>query len=1077
MTPTSTPSASGGPSTPPTSLKPSAEPTFQERTSPLPAGAAADQDASFSSPSAKHIMMSDVSAAVQTLHSLRAQCAPVDDALCNMLASVFDPQRAGRIKALLALASPERLQQAQSTADAAQERLRQCSKETNRTQFQAALAARDEALSTLWNITSEAKEAVASLKSMADEERRIVQSFEISLPDSRSPSTPAECPSKTIQEIIAEKDALKTHMGLLAAATAKTNRAAAVLMEAVQHEQSVFESMAACTQRWHDMREELTKHAHYFATTVHQDSELGPARVEALDTLASTLQRVESDAVQFRRNGELGPQLLDQEAKLERERLFQERQRIHLQAEIEWKRVNDEDPAKIAIMNQRLENERARIAQIVEKQAEIQRRILALINSDHPELSWKALVGGSRILKWVKGSGLWINCTFTDFRVLSTLSSTVNSKVYLVSYKGEELALKEIPMESEKARRRFQNEINITLGSAQHPNIVKIRGVFFDGPFAYIVMPYLRRGSLKTLLSKQEAIPWFRIQEIFRQLASGLVHLHERGIVHADIKPSNILFGEDGIPVIADFGIAKDYGRFGEREMTQTVSVVGTTDFMAPELLCPTGDEGHLPTARSDVWSLGVTMYTVAATNAVLHRKDEEAPAAPSFPTLMPGASCICVSPSTVGGSERLADLLMQCLTVNPALRPSVTEILSHPYFAVSLVEDLVHNKELVESNAKLEAFRSYIHVLRAGTRTPSLVSVVRGHMVESVTNIFERFEEPQLVRPIMVVFQGESGVDEGALTTEMFVQYFQQLVTKQKLLVMAKNDDSESEGDASLQLGAEYTVTSDPRASERHLVTIGKVLLKCMIENRPLPLQLNASLLKYLVGSEPSISDLEAYDRTMAQTLNRLFLLSSDDLEAADLDFSEFPSDFFEKQTLPHDITPATKVSQRNVREYVQLRVKYELIGKRENSLALIKKGFMDSPLLSPHVRLLSATELMLLLCGQQHLHPQALIDSLDFVGFPLSSGTPQHLKELITGSSQNNLRRFLRLCTASVSIPHGGLPRKIKVLCTGDTTRLPVGHSCVFQLDLPDYNNEQILRDKVATALAHVNDGFHIA
>jgi serine/threonine protein kinase/tetratricopeptide (TPR) repeat protein len=1033
---------------------------------------------------------------------LKGRLESLDTTAFDVLASVFEPSRVSRIKQLLGAANSDQLSKAVQLVDEAQETLRSACKEADRERYQSAVTARDSAMQKLWEVTEASSSAVAQLREMAWEEKRLMDSWKAlrTKPDEEiiaacSSEAPPAIPSRSIHELLEQKAALEPFLAKLEEAKARTDAAAAQLMDAIRDEQRGITEGDAQLRQWLSVRDELQQHARYFAAKGHEESELGPSKIEALDALASTLNRVETDSQQFRRHGSLGPELLQQEADLERERLAQEKQRIHLQGEVEWMRVKDEPPSKIEFLVERLNNVRGRIANIAEKQSDVQRRILALIETDRPELSWKAAAGGSRMLKWVKGSGLWMNCGFSDFHIHSAVASTVNSKVYHASYKGEQVALKEVPMESDKARRRFQNEINITLGSANHPNIVKIIGVFFDGPFAYIVMPYLRRGSLKTLLSSGEPIPWFRVQEIFRQVVSAVTHLHDRGIVHADLKPSNILFTDNGVPVISDFGIAKDYGRYGERDMTLTTSLTGTADFMAPELL--SGEGSRLPTSRSDIWSLGVTLFSVASANGYFHQlqqlRDRHQPAQitmgddedlrkPAFPMLLPGALRVNVNAKDVGGNDRLADMISQLLTVDPSTRASAIEALAHPYFATSLVEDLVNNKELVESNAKLEALKSYIHVLRAGMRNPTLVSVLRNHMVESVTNIFDRFNEPEIVKPIMVVFQGEQGVDEGALTTEMFSLYFKQLVTRQKLFVTSKGDgESDSSGaEASFDIGAEYTLSCDPRAPEKHLMALGKVLLKCIVENRPLPLQLNASVLKYLAGAaDPTLLDLEAYDRTLAHNLKRLYLLSSDDLDEMCLDFSEFPEEFLQQSATgcSGDITRDTRVTVKNVRRYVLLKCKYELWGKREIALSAVKRGFLSSPLLSPHLRLLSATELMMLLCGQQHLHANTIIDSLDFQGFPSTSSTPSHLKDCLRVSGQNNLRRFLRLCTANVSIPHGGLPRKIKVLCTADVERFPVGHACVYQLDLPDYNDAAVLRAKLATALAHVNDGFHIA
>ena len=78
----------------------------------------------------------------------------------------------------------------------------------------------------------------------------------------------------------------------------------------------------------------------------------------------------------------------------------------------------------------------------------------------------------------------------------------------------------------------------------------------------------------------------------------------------------------------------------------------------------------------------------------------------------------------------------------------------------------------------------------------------------------------------------------------------------------------------------------------------LGKVLLKNVIENRPLPLRLNSAILEYFCGGELSMFDLEDFDPTLAENLKRLHLLSNDDLAAADLDFSHFSNDFLEAQS-----------------------------------------------------------------------------------------------------------------------------------------------------------------------------------
>jgi serine/threonine protein kinase/tetratricopeptide (TPR) repeat protein len=1054
-------------------------------------------------------------------------------------------EREDRIRSLLQSAKMEEIVAVEEAAEKAQQRVRDCVKCPQGDEFQKAVRSRDEALQKLWDMSAGTAAALDELATLGSEDERTISTIlqeagklvvtPPELEQERPARKPEESSSETDEKFPDDAAVLQRHAAVsqelfrkLQPRIAATNTAAAALFASLQEERDAFESAQQSIAELSALNARMGKIVRNAAHA--SDMSNGTTittRLATIESLRPIVQRILADAETFKRSNSECQQYLEDEARLETERLHAERQRIQLQAEIEWMKVKDESVEKIQQLQSRVSQVRTSIDHISQSQREIQKKILAIVDTHHPELAWKAAAGGSQILRWVKGSGLWVNHSIFDYEIVSTLSSTVNGKVYHARRRGQEVALKEIQMEGEKARRRFRNEINIMVGASNHPNVVKLRGVFFDGPFAYIEMPFCRRGSLKSVMlsmkmpeqappdtpmspapplgagaaaasddsaaapaEPKKAIPWWRLQEIFRQIASGLASIHDRGVVHADIKPSNILLSDDGTPMITDFGIAKDVGRFNERaDLTQTQTITGvphpksplqgTLNFMAPEMQL----EGRQPNTKTDIWSLGVTFYVLAAANAQL--ESENSLDVPAQPFLDSEASEVAVPIEITGGNERLADMLRWMLRRDGDQRPTAAELLAHPYFAVPIVSDYVLNRSLVASDEKIQAVRAFLHVIRSVNRQPTLISVSRQQIVQSVCTVFDQFREGELLRPLMVVFQGEQGIDEGALLTEMFTVFFMELVTKEKCLVSKGNDDgSESDGaGVAVEYGAEYTVAPDAqsRFSEQQLTAIGKVLLKCIVENRPLPLKLNVSLIKFLVGVEPSMQDLESFDKTMAHNLKRLMMVPPEDLAAMELDFSEFPAPFlaarFAEAPAGAAITPTTTVTPANVKQYVSLKVVYELVGKREQNLAAVKRGFMSAELLEPHLRLLSATEILMLLCGQQHLHPSALVQSLEFQGFPESSRTPRLLEQVILSISQNNLRRFLRLCTGGVSIPHTGLSRKIKILCTHDLSRLPVGHGCVFQLDLPDYNDLDVLREKLAVALAHVNDGFHIA
>ncbi|KAK7200831.1 MAP kinase kinase-like protein [Novymonas esmeraldas] len=895
-----------------------------------------------------------------------------------------------------------------------------------------------------------------------------------------------------------------------------TDAAGQALARALKAEGDAMEEVRGLLVEAEDLGAQLEAHARLVAQTATK--ELSEGRLQALEQMRSTVERVKADEEAFARAVREGDSLLGEEAKLEQQRLLLEHQRIQVQAEVEWLKVRDEPESRIAHLQQQVKRLQLHIATIHDTQKTVQTRIMELVNGDHPELAWKSVASGSRILRLVKGSGLWQNLSFSDFQVVSTLSSTANSKVYHAVRRGEHVAVKEIAIDDEEARRRFQREVNIISG-CNHPNIVRIKGVFFDGPFAYILLPYYHRGSLRTLLTRQEPMSWVAMQDLLRQLVSGVVYLHERGIVHADLKPSNVLIADDGRPVVADFGIAKDHGALGVADVTMTstttitttgggASVSGTRQYMSPEQLLPeSGSRKAKSTGMSDVWALGITMLEAALHNAYFH---EPSLGKPAIPPLLPESQRIEVTARSVGGDEKLADMIASALVADPTKRATAYDVLAHPYFGASLRS--VHSGErssaLESSDKRIDAVRAYLHTVRSSSQQKVLVSVSRNHMVQSVSDIFQHLHGGNVLAPIHVVFQGESGIDEGALTTEMLNIFYEQMIVRKKVLVCAGVKDADADADTvdmptSQPVGAgegaaAATVAAPPNAlgarsplystipylpapdadgiARDLFVLLGKVLLKTMIENRQLPLQLSSAVLKFLCGAEPSFVDLEEYDAVLANTLKRLRLLSAADLADAGLDFSHFTAEFLKARSEDRYQTDSPLTPQ-SVNDYIDLRVSFDLIERRRLALEAVKEGFYFEPSFRPHLKLLSASDLQLLLCGQMHVAAQAIVDALEFYGFSQTSNTPKYLKEVLLEMPQNNLRRFLQLCTATASVPTGSAVKKIKVMRGADLSRLPVGHSCTSQLDLPDYDDKQAVKEKIEISLAHVSDGFHIA
>ncbi|HKI33425.1 MAG TPA: serine/threonine-protein kinase, partial [Gemmataceae bacterium] len=149
---------------------------------------------------------------------------------------------------------------------------------------------------------------------------------------------------------------------------------------------------------------------------------------------------------------------------------------------------------------------------------------------------------------------------------------------------------------------RFLREAR-SVAQLRHPSIVSIHEVGETDGVPYLVSDFVRGVTLADLLSARR--PGFReAAELVAAVADALQYAHERGVVHRDVKPSNIMIGDDGKPCVMDFGLAKREA--GEITMTIEGQVLGTPAYMSPE---QARGEGHSVDGRGDVYSLGVVLY------------------------------------------------------------------------------------------------------------------------------------------------------------------------------------------------------------------------------------------------------------------------------------------------------------------------------------------------------------------------------------------------------------------------------------------------------------------------------------
>ena len=150
---------------------------------------------------------------------------------------------------------------------------------------------------------------------------------------------------------------------------------------------------------------------------------------------------------------------------------------------------------------------------------------------------------------------------------------------------------------------RFLKEIRLT-ANLQHPNILPLHDSGEADSLLYYVMPYVEGESLRARLDREGCLDLELAVEIARDVASALAYAHERGIVHRDIKPDNILLYA-GQAMVTDFGIALAFADAERERLTATGISIGTPEYMSPEQAAGDRDID----SRTDVYALGVLLY------------------------------------------------------------------------------------------------------------------------------------------------------------------------------------------------------------------------------------------------------------------------------------------------------------------------------------------------------------------------------------------------------------------------------------------------------------------------------------
>jgi serine/threonine protein kinase len=244
----------------------------------------------------------------------------------------------------------------------------------------------------------------------------------------------------------------------------------------------------------------------------------------------------------------------------------------------------------------------------------------------------------------------------------------------------------------------------------QHPHVGVVHDVVVHDGADWLVMDYHGGASMADVLTRgRRRLRPSVVAALGLQLLAALRAVHEAGVVHCDVKPANVMLGEDGRLVLVDFGIAETIDGDPAHPARATGHVVGSPAFMAPELV-----RGEAPSPATDLWSLGATLYTAVEGRPPFPQEE-------AVPTL---TAVLHDAPQPARRAGRLQPLLALLLDKDPARRPShdaVQAMLADAYPTSRPVTTAV--SALCGSAAGLRAARSAAASRPAGGATCTMPS------------------------------------------------------------------------------------------------------------------------------------------------------------------------------------------------------------------------------------------------------------------------------------------------------------------------------------------------------------------
>lgn len=264
------------------------------------------------------------------------------------------------------------------------------------------------------------------------------------------------------------------------------------------------------------------------------------------------------------------------------------------------------------------------------------------------------------------------------FEIIRRIGQGGMAEIYLARYKdtNQEVAIKILSPDkknSRSTRRRFKEEIELTK-KVDSPYVVKVYESHWDEDIQYIVMEHIEGHIFKDYIARRSRLTTDEAVDFTKQLTLGIEAIHKEGIIHRDIKASNIMVTSHGQLKIIDFGIAitKESDR-----LTRTDNVIGSVHYIAPEIL-----DQHPLSPQSDIYALGILMFEMltgdvpfkesdAVKTALKHKKANVPSVNKYFDTIPQSVANIVTKATAKDMNRRYASMYEMYRDLETSLDPS----------------------------------------------------------------------------------------------------------------------------------------------------------------------------------------------------------------------------------------------------------------------------------------------------------------------------------------------------------------------------------------------------------------------